>query len=198
MLPDFLNVKQALSEARSAEVSGNVFGDPVLSKVRSYRQHEGDRFTIFREDGSQATSDQSLIRSEPIILDLKDIQARGEQAIYESIATARQQMSVSGKRLFAEKIEEEPINRMDAGGRRFTAELYLELLETLFVGFDEDGNMNEIDFWQEHPNPQLLANIEAEKKRFDNEPLLRAKLDALISRKRQEWNDREANRKLVD
>src|ERR1051325_11326724 len=137
MLPDFLNVKQGLSEARSAAVSANVFGDAVLSTVRSYRQHEGDRFTIFREDGTQATTEQKEITSEPIILDLKDIQARGERAIYESIATARQQMSVSGKRLFAERIEEEPINRIDAGGRPFTAELYLEFLEPLLVGFDQ-------------------------------------------------------------
>lgn len=58
MLPDFLGVKKELSEARYDAVSSNLLGDPVLSKIPNYRQHEGDRFTIFRRDGTQATSSQ--------------------------------------------------------------------------------------------------------------------------------------------
>lgn len=198
MLPDFLNIKRELSLIRYESISSNLFGDPVLSKIRTYRQHEGNRFTIFREDGTQSTSDQREIRSELVTFDLKDIQARGERAIFESLAPARQQVATAGRRLFSERLKEEPIPATHAKGRPFTAELYLEMLETVVLEFDEEGNRKDLDFWQEHPNPQLLARVESEKKRFESEPDLQEKLDALIARKRQEWNDREANRKLVD
>lgn len=198
MLPDFLKIKRELSEVRYSEISSNLFGDPVLSKIRKYRQHEGNRFTIFREDGTQSTSDQRAIRSELITFDLKDIQKRGERAIWESFATAHQQIAIASRKLVSERLMEEPIPATDAKGRPFTAELYLEMLETVYFTFDEAGNWNELDFWQERPNPQFLARVESEKKRFESEPDLREKLEALIARKRQEWNDREANRKLVD
>lgn len=197
MLPDFLDVKRGLSEARSAAVSANLFGDPVLAKVRSYRQHEGSRFTIFRDDGTRATSEQKLLRSDLVTIDLTDVQARGEQAIYESVAAARQQIAIAGRKLVSETVGEES-PKMDAGGRPFTAEMYLEILDTLFIGFDEEGNWVEPDFWQEFPNPRILARVESEKKRFESEPELRERLDALIARKKREWDDREANRKLVD
>jgi hypothetical protein len=196
VLPDFINIKKELSQARSSAISS--LGDPIMSKIPAYRQHEGDRFSIFREDGSQDTSDQKLIRSEPITIDLKDVHSRGEQAIYESIAIARQQLTQASKRLLSEKLEEAPIPSMDAAGRSFTAELYLEMLEPMFLNFDEEGRWNHLDFWQENPNPRLLAKVDSELKRFESEPELRDQLETLLARKRQEWNDREANRKLVD
>src|SRR5437867_984841 len=99
MLPDFLKIKRELSEVRSSEISSNPFGDPVLSKIPKYKQHEGDRFTIFREDGTQSTHNQKEIRSEPITFDLIDIQKRGERAIFETIAIGHQQMVREGRKL---------------------------------------------------------------------------------------------------
>jgi hypothetical protein len=174
------------------------FGDPVLAKVRSYRQHEGDRFTIIREDGSSTTSSQREIRSENMEFQLTDIQSRGEIAIFETISKAHQQIAIAGRRLVSERLDEEPINRVDAGGRRFSPELYLETLESMEMSFDEHGNWNEPDFWQERPNPALLKTVEEVRKRFNEEPELKSKLDMLLNRKRKAFNDREANRKLVD
>ena len=66
------------------------------------------------------------------------------------------------------------------------------------MSFDDQGNWNEPDFWQERPNPAMLKTIEAVRKRFEAEPELKSQLDALLIRKREAFNDREANRKLVD
>lgn len=198
MLPDFPEIKRHISQSRSAEISSMRFGDPVLAKVRSYRQHEGERFTIIREDGSSTTSPQRELRSENMEFRLTDIQSRGEVAIFETIAKAHQQIATAGRRLFSERLEEEPINRLDGAGRRFSPELYLEILESLEMSFDDEGNWNEPDFWQERPNPAMLKTIEAVRKRFDEEPELKSKLDTLLKRKREAFNDREANRKLVD
>jgi hypothetical protein len=198
MLPDFPEVKKHISQSRSAQISSGQFGDPVLAKVRSYRQHEGNRFTIIREDGTSKTSTQQEIRSETMEFRLTDIQTRGEIAIFETVAKAHGQIAVASRRLVSERIEEEPINRFDGGGRKFNPEMYLEILESLQMSFDDAGNWNEPDFWQERPNPALQATVRAVRQRFDDEPDLKSRLDALIGRKRKEFNDREANRKLVD
>jgi hypothetical protein len=198
MLPDFKKVKKELSASRATELSSNLFADPVLSKIRHYRQHEGDRFTIFRDDGSHTTSSQKLMRSELITFEAQEIQARGERVIYESIEKARSEIAIQGRRLVSEKLEEEPVPKVDAGGRPFTAELYLESLEAMELQFDRDGTWKEPDVWQEFPNPRMKVRIEQETERFDREPDLKQRLDSLLSRKRQEFNDREANRKLVD
>jgi hypothetical protein len=177
-------------------MSSNLFLDPVLSKIRSYRQHEGDRFTIFREDGTRATSDQKLIRSELITLDLKEIQVRGERAIFEGFAPAREQLAITGRKMIGDKIDQDSPH-VDAAGRPFP-EVFLEMLEKMDLSFDDNGTWQEPEFVPPHPNPQLIARLIAGRKRFDNEPILKEKLDALLTRKRQDWNDREANRKLVD
>jgi len=198
MFPDFPALKSYISQSRSAQVSAQAFGDPVLAKIRSYRQHEGDRFTIIREDGTSSTSKQREVRSEAMEFRLSEIQSKGEAVIFETVAKAHGQVAVASRRLFSERIEEEPINRVDGGGRRFSPEVCLEIWESLEMSFDEKGNWNEPDFWQERPNPAMLKSIAAVRKRFDEEPELKCKLDALLDRKRQAFNDREANRKLVD
>jgi RPA family protein len=99
-----------------------MFGDTVLAKVRSYRQNEGDRFTIIREDGTSQTSKQRELRSEALQFRLTDIQARGEVVIFETVAKAHSQIAVAGRRLFSEKIEEEPINRVDVAKHRYSIE----------------------------------------------------------------------------
>jgi hypothetical protein len=198
MLPDFPELKRHISQLRSEELSAMRFADPVLAKVRSYRQHEGERFTIVREDGSSTTSQQRQLRSENMEFRLADIQARGEIAIFETISKAHQQIATAGRRLFSERLEEEPINRVDGAGRRFSPDMYLEILESLDLSFDERGNWIKPDFWQERPNPALLKTVEAVRQRFHDEPELKSKLDDLVKRKRAVFNDREANRKLVD
>ena len=129
---------------------------------------------------------------------LMDIQSRGEVAIFETVRKAHQQVAVAGRQLFSERLEETPINQVDAAGRRFSPELYLEVLESLEMSFDEQGNWNEPDFWQKRPNPTTLEALKTVRKRFDEEAELKSKLDALLTRKREAFNDREANRKLVD
>jgi hypothetical protein len=198
MFPDFPEIKSHISQSRSAEISATRFGDPVLAKVRSYRHHEGDRFTIIREDGSSTTSQQRQLRSENMEFRLPDIQSRGEVAIFETIAKAHQQIAIASRRLVSETLDEEPINRLDGAGRRFSPELYLEILESLEMSFDEQGNWNEPDFWQERPNPAMMKTVQSVRKRFDEETELKSKLNALLHRKREAFNDREANRKLVD
>lgn len=198
MLPDFLKVKKELSEYRNNEVSSNLFGDPVLAKIRSYRQHEGNRFTMNRRDGSQVNSKQQMVKSELIAFDPQDIQKRGEQSIYEGIGKARQQIAAIGRRMISQKIEEDAVPKIDGAGRQFDSEVYFEVLESMEFSFDDNGTWQEPEFWQEHPNPRTQLTVKRVRMKIDSEPALRQRLDSLIARKRQEWNDREANRKLVD
>lgn len=198
MFPDFLKLKKQLSEERSADLSVRHFGDAVLAKIRSYRQHEGDRFTIFRDDGSSTTKPQKQILSEPMNIDLRDVHTRGERAINESIAIATGQIAAQSRRLVATTLEEEPVPKVEAHGQRFSAEFYLKVLNAMELSFDETGKWVEPEEWQEHPNPRLMELVRKEKERFKEEPELRDQLNALLTTKKEEWDARQANRKLVD
>ena len=61
----------------------------------------------------------------------------------------------------SKRLEEEPIPSFNAEGRRFTAELYLEMLSGMPLSFDYDGNWDRHDLWQENLNPHLMASIQS-------------------------------------
>lgn len=55
MLPDFLNLKRVLAENEVAAIGRDVSNEPLLAEVGEFRQHEGDRLTLVRADGSIET-----------------------------------------------------------------------------------------------------------------------------------------------
>jgi hypothetical protein len=199
MLPDFLELKKELSNLREGNLRSN-FRDPALQKIATFQIHEGDRFTLLREDGSKETKKLRKVRKK-ITIKLKDVQNRGEKAIVDVFADAMQEIEEATKTLLENTLKADTEaygTAFDAGGRRFTAELYLEALEDVMFTFDAQGNWEPGEIWQRHPNPIMAQQIKKELDRFNTEPALKKKLDALIKRKRKEWDVREANRKLVD
>lgn len=200
MLPDFLELKKELSNLREGNLRSSFFRDPVLLKIAAFQIHEGDRFTLLREDGTKETKKLKKV-GKKITIKLKDVQARGEKAIVEVFADAIKEIEEASKTLLENTLKtgtEAYGTAFDAGGRPFTAELYLEALENVMLTFDAQGNWEQGEMWQRHPNPIMAQQIRKELDRFNTEPALKKKLNALIKRKRKEWNVREANRKLVD
>jgi hypothetical protein len=78
MLPDFISLKRTLSYHRQAAFRAS--GDPLISEIRTYVNHEGDRFTLFREDGSQETLPYEAL-AVPVEVSLTDIQSKDDGAI---------------------------------------------------------------------------------------------------------------------
>lgn len=82
---------------------------------------------------------------------------------------------------------------LDAKGRRFDAQILIEILEKMQIDFYPDGTPHEI-FLDPPPTPEVMAAVDKE---FESKPELKMKFDKLMEKKKEEWHAREADRKLV-
>ncbi len=193
MLPDFLFLKLELVKEQSYAVTHNRSGEPLLSQIASYIHHEGKGFVLLREDGSEETLDYRLMSGE-IRIDLKDIQNLGEVAIDKALTPATKEINETQRKALFETLNR-TVPSLDAGGRPLSAELILEMWESMDFSFDESGN------WQRPTmvlNPIQAPRLKKELTRLETEPDLIRWFEELLTEKKRDWDDREANRKLVD
>jgi hypothetical protein len=197
MLPDFLGLKKQIFQDRLRELRQGERNDSILSLIGEFRQHEGNRFTVTREDQTTETKEYRKAEFE-VSLKTSDLLESGTQAIRDVLATVQERMTKEHVLWFQEvmsKATEEAGTVTHAHGRPFTAELYIEALEPVEFTFDEAGN------WLRPTliiHPDREPRVKQELSRLDTEPRLRARLHALIEQKREGWLAREANRALVD
>lgn len=197
MLPDYLSLKTSLMENLTGTMRAGVDADGVLAMVHHFTAHEGDGFVTEREDG---TADEGKYRrfQHAIEISPHDIELRGVSAVKDVLremqdALARSQHDA----LFDElkKATESVGTALDAGGKPFTAELWLDAMERMEFSFDPDGK------WK--PPTIVIApgqreRVAQELARLDTDASLAARMESVIQQKRQEWRDREARRRLVD
>lgn len=193
MLPDFLTLKFELLKGQSYAVTHDRSGEPLLSQISSYINHEGRGFILMREDGTQETTDYRQMTGE-IRIDFGDIQRKGEIAIDEALNSANKEIHETQRKALFETLDR-TVPHHDAGGRPISAELILETWESMDFSFDENGN------WQRPTlvlNPIQAPRLRKELKRMETEPDLIRRFEELLAQKKRDWDDREANRKLVD
>lgn len=197
MLPDFMTQKRERFKNLNHGFTSESQRGTILSRIQTFRLHEGDRWTIFRDDGSQET--MRLEKLETLIeLSRKDIHENGEFAINNALYKSHKDLRKSQKQLLYRRLNEVTEaagNTVDAQGGPITAETLLQCWETMDFSFDEKGN------WCQPTmifNPVQSQRVAEAFEQLETDPDLKSKLDDLIRRKREEWNVREANRKLVD
>jgi hypothetical protein len=83
---------------------------------------------------------------------------------------------------------------VDAQGKPLDAELIFQVIESVQIDFDDDGNQHSFSF---AVGPELYARLQAELQKIADDPVLKQRYDEIMNRKRMEWRDREAARKLV-
>ena len=193
MLPDFLTLKIELAKEQGYAITHNRSGEPLLSQIANYVNHEGKGFILRREDGGEEKVDYRLMSGE-IEIDLRDIQRKGEAAIDEAMRPANKEINEAQRKALFETLNR-TVPSLDAGGRPISAELILEMWESMDFSFDEVGN------WQRPTmviNPIQAPRVKKELARLESEPNLVLRFEALLAQKKRDWDDREANRKLVD
>jgi hypothetical protein len=197
VLPDFLAIKRQIAADRTNELRSAERADSILSLFNSYRQHEGDRFTIVQEDQTVRTSRYRQVEIEGT-LKVADLLANGTQAIRDMLATMAQGLSKDQVKMFEDVMKsatDEAGTAVHAEGRPFSAELFIEAIEKMELLFDDDGNW-EMPTLVGHPMHE--DRIKSELARLDATPELHAKATAIVNKKREEWRAREAGRALVD
>src|SRR5262249_54544676 len=85
-------------------------------------------------------------------------------------------------------------NVLDAGGRPFEPSMLLEMLERTWIDFNDEGKpkMPTIVL---HPN--VFESVKERLLALDSDGDFQAKQAEILAKKKEQWRDRESNRKLV-
>lgn len=198
MLPDLPKLKKEVHEkilTRAFESEST--SDPLLAMIKHYIQHEGDKGRYQTVDGQTREQDYQAMSAETVFT-VEDVTDPTLQPIVSKFkqmgSEAASQMAQYSFKQIGEAIDSVG-NTVDAGGK-LTPDSFLRVIEKIQIDFDEDTGLPKMPTMFIHPNQaesvrKMIQEAEADpenKKRFD----------ALMLKKKEEWRDREAIRKLVD
>jgi len=197
LLPDFAELKSDISKAvnifarqRAQQHAG------VLKGVKARRQFEGSSNSIVRPGEAEEQTEMVALGSE-ILIPLDDLHQMSLLQVMERHDAAVKDIVEQQTRhffAFIHKTTEKTGNVVDGKGRRFSVELLIETIDKMHMDFRADGSpiMPTIVV-----SPQQMDDIRASEAALQNDLELQKKFDDMISRKREEWRAREADRILV-
>jgi hypothetical protein len=193
MLPDFPQIKSRVLRALNSEARTATPRDSLLSQVRHIRQPEGNRFGdgISEEHAyDHAEAKFNIDRLELI----RDGIAVFRAHIPRSVADLTDQIEKSFFMVIRTAVQKNG-NEVRVKGKKLMPEDLIALLEKGGVSFDNNGR----PIWQTLAvHPDAYEDTQACMVRLTSEPVYRKQLEALLEKKRAEWNSRESSRRLVD
>lgn len=168
---------------------------PAMGEVSRHRLFEGHKSAIVRSGGEEDETEirefsaESEIPSETILYGSLDEILQCFVPVAEAMANDQEKMFFDTLRQATEKTG----NIVSGDGQPLSHQKILEVLETIEIDFDAEGNPRMPTMMVSPamaPRIQELMNDPAAKE-FEK------KQKEIIERKRLEWRDREANRTLV-
>ena len=139
MIPDFPEIKKKIIETWNTYFIRKQKAERgIWSKIPSRAHHEGDRWIIARADGTSSETEYKEISSTFLIeaRDYTKISPEEVKAILDGVA---EDMAGKMSRDLYQTLYESS-QSIDAGGRNFSRELYLEMIESIEIDFDNAGN----------------------------------------------------------
>jgi hypothetical protein len=195
MLPDFSETKRLFSRFFQTYARRKARAISPFADVQIRYLHEGRGMKVMRADqsesntGTQQLSSMMEIRFDEIPdLTFEEVIAKYDEMILDIV---RKQTGFAMERLNEDIPESQSV---DAKGKKFDAEIILQMLETIQLEFYPDGRPQELHVVGALFSPERLKTAHEE---FQNNPELQKRYSDLIARKREEWRVREAGRKLV-
>ena len=199
MLPDFKRVKDRANRDLLRWVRQQVPAvAPLMQGVSTVSQHEGKVGMIVRRDQSEASIEFCPVSGE-FVLTREDMKNSDLKAIREKLLEVARQIGQDQTRQMlkmAGEAAESVGNVVDAGGE-LTPDKFLDVFRKVQMDFDPQTLQPGPDFmFVMHPD--LAASVVPKVKEWEKDPSFKAEHERIIAVKREEWRDREANRKLVD
>lgn len=200
MLPDYPKGKEKFKRFlnKLTGIEQKAYLGP-FAEIPLHRIFEGPkliRHILEREDGSK--EDMSTYEaSSSIRIDLENYEKLSLEDLLNKIRSSAREIAIQRNKMIYEEVEKASKkvgNVIDFKDKPFSAELFLKALEKILISFDLKGNPI---------LPTIVAGKKAYKKinevlpELDRNPQIKSKFEELINKKRMEWNDREASRKLV-
>ena len=197
MLPDFPLIKRQIAEDLTNRLRSEQRQDSLFSLFKQVRQHEGDRFTIIREDQTAHTSRYRQFEVEGK-LKVDDLLKSGTRAVRDMLDTMGEGLAKDEAQAFMSMMDqatEEAGTVVRGEGQPFSAEHFIDAISKMELSFDDGGNW-EMPTMVMHPSQE--ARFRAVMKEIDDKADLKARATAIVDKKREEWFAREARRTLVD
>ena len=197
MLPDFPQIKGKLRSILNQRLKRTAYQDGIVSRIRRFRAHEGQGFSMEREDGS---SEQTNFRERSVELTLTKeelIKLTPKELIEKVDKMAGDMAKQTTEDLFAvmHKATTETGNVVDGKGQPFSFDLFLEGLKKVEMDFDDAGKPSGMTVLVP---PQVAKKIPDLLQQWENDAECTRRFDELMTVNREAWRDRESRRKLVD
>lgn len=94
-----------------------------------------------------------------------------------------------------DKITQETGNVVNTGGKPLTHDLFLDLIEKMHIEFDEKGEPRMPSL---NAGSEMFAHLQREMPKWHSDPVFQTRWKAIMDRKREDFREREACRRLVD
>lgn len=199
MLPDFKKAKDRAHRDLLRWVRRSIPAvTPLIQGVATVRQHEGRSGSIVRPDETRDTIDYQP-QSFELALSRDEMKRSDLRILQEKLKTLSEQIGqAQTKRMLqvAGEAADSVGNVVHADGN-LTQDHFLEMLRRVQMDFDPETLQPAPGFfWVMHPD--TAASIIPKVKEWEKDPEFNARYERVMEEKREEWRDREADRKLVD
>jgi hypothetical protein len=168
-----------------------------FSTLPSYTHHEGDRWRLIRSDNASQESEYSEMGGE-FSVRVDEVPDLTPDKIAEKIDRVAEDMARQVVQRILSDIEksvDESGRSINAGGKEFTKDLFLQALDSIELSFEQSGELIPPSVIMP---PNLWEARKEEIMEWEQDPEFVARRDEIINRKRDSWHARESRRKLVD
>ena len=199
MLPDFTGVKTRVNRDLLRRVRQQVpVVAPLMQGVATFHQHEGKIGRIVRADESEDPIDYHLVSCETV-LNREEMMRFDLTAIQQKLSEVANQIGQAQTKRMLEAAGEaaDSVGNVVHDGGELTPDKVLEVYRKVERDFDPQTLQPKPGFvWAMHPD--VAASVIPKIEEWEKDPAFKAEYERIMTVKREEWRDREANRKLVN
>ncbi len=195
MLPDFPETKRLFTRFFTTYMDKRMRQISPFGMIEPRRIFEGRRMRVTRSDDTSSESD--FIRQSAVMeIKTSEIQDLTFEKVLEKFNAMIVEMAAGQANLIRTRLAEEipESQSVDGRGRKFDAQMVIEMYDRIQVDFHPDGTPHEIFIDGPIWTRERLAAIDNE---FNENPDLKRKFDEMMAKKKEEWIARESDRKLV-
>jgi hypothetical protein len=197
MLPDFPALKAEVLKIVLAKLRRRVdTGDPVLSQVKRFKQHEGEQMRYEQYGGGIEEMGFEKIGAE-FSVQISDVPTLIGEKLDAKMEELAQRLIAKSAQAFFKKIGEscqKAGTSLDARGQPVSPELFLDMISAVQLEFGPDGKPTQSFVI----HPDMLPAVKKVAEQIENDPELKRRHAEILERQRDAWAARESNRKLAD
>ncbi len=190
MLPDFPSLRESLDDIAILRIHARTREHwPLLKSIRGITQHEGGDHS-FHQEGFGTIVQAPEMHQTRVEIKLAEIPELVGEKLFQKLDEIAADMARQASAQFYSRLTEESAkvgNAFNAGGKPLSQELALRMFERV------EWTPQSVFL----ANPAMAEAMGKQWKEWEKDRAFMAKFNDLMVHKKEEWRDRESNRKLV-